>query len=110
MLLEVFEKKLAGHLDHENVVVYSYGLNRFKPGFKVLPLHNVLDDLQAIRPHLFSAFFHVTISSFYIELRIVTVLPNEFSTGCVQNNFFWTGRRISIKENEKKIFIHRKIC
>ena len=81
MFFEVFEKKLAGDLDDENIVLYGYRLNGLEPGFVVLPLNDVFDNFQTIGPDFFSVFLHQSVSSLYIGLTIVVENSKDDFTG-----------------------------
>ncbi len=48
MFFQVFKKELAGDLYNEDIIFNGDRLNRFEPGLVILPLDNILDDLQKI--------------------------------------------------------------
>jgi hypothetical protein len=45
MFFQIFEKKLTGNLDDENIIFERYRLDRLEPGLVMLPFNNILDDL-----------------------------------------------------------------
>jgi hypothetical protein len=44
MFFDVFVKKLARHLNHQNLVFQFNWLDRLEPGLEMLPFNNILDD------------------------------------------------------------------
>ena len=58
MFFQILEKELAGNLDNENIIFKWYRFDGFEPGFEMLPLYDVFDDLQTIGPDFFSIFLH----------------------------------------------------